>query len=334
MQTPHGEPRAAPLWPLGALLAVFSVADVFAVPVTRDFGSESEGVFLIGLLVGLIAGQAGLVTLWAVFGSHPWALRWLTTLAAAEFLAGVLLVEVILSSGRLPSSREFLEEFLVVPLGLPLLFLAMQAPLWLFRAITGWQIVPRGREETSWGARQFGIVDLLAVTAFAAVALGLTQVAMSIGHVGREDMAAAWLPLAFSYAVAAAVNALLSLPCLWAVFAARDRPQAVGILVVWYILLGIAWLALLTLMAPGPLPAEAVGLTVVFEVIAVGVLAGGLCLIRAGPYVLLRPRRKRAARGIVAGADVGACPFAPVEREEQPPGESLKAESGELKAEG
>jgi hypothetical protein len=209
-----------------------------------------------------------------------------------------------------------LEEFRVPLLLLPLLFLAMQSPLWLFRAITGWQIVPRGWEETSWGARQFGILDLLAVTALAAVALGLTQVAFSIRNVGREDMATAWLPFVFGDAIAAAANALLSLPCLWAVFAARDKPRAVGVLVIYYALLGIAWLALLAVMTEGSLPTEAVVSTVVFEVVVVAVLTGGLCLIRAGPYVLLRPRRKRAAAEIGPDADGGTSPFAPVERRE------------------
>jgi hypothetical protein len=242
------------------------------------------------------------------------------------------MVGAILGEG-MPPSREW-EVVLAPVLGLPLLFLAMQAPLWVFRGITGWQLVPRGREETLPGARQFGIVDLLGVTALAAVALGLTQMALSLGDGPGAEMPSAWLPLVLTYAILAGVNGLVSLPCLWAVFAARDRALAVVVLIGWYVLLGIALLALLALMSPGlrSLPAEAVGVVVVFELVVVAVLVGGLALIRAGPYVLLRPRRKRAA------AEGGACPFAPAPfggtspfapatREEPPPGESRKAES-------
>jgi len=318
MEGPQDEYRGTPLWPLGVLLAVFAVADLMIVPTMFNDGPRSDGLVLIGVLMGLMASQAGLVTLWAVFGAHPWALRWLTTLAAAELLLVAFLVGIILG-GDPPRS---LEEFAGGPLCLPLAFLILQAPLWLFRAITGWQIVPRDREETSRGARQFGIVDLLAATTFTALALGLTQVAFSLGNDGRAETPGALLGLVFGFAIAAAVNALLSLPCLWAVFAARKKPRAVGVLVVYYALLGIALLALLAVMTDGSLPpTEAVGFTVVFEVVVVAVLVGGLCLIRAGPYGLLRPRRKRAA------ADGGTSPFAPVEREERSPGESLKAES-------
>jgi hypothetical protein len=70
----------------------------------------------------------------------------------------------------------------------------------------------------------------------------------------------------------------------------------------------------MSLMVGGSVAGEGVGFTVVFEVVAVAVVAGGLCLIRAGPYVLLRPRRKRGAAGIGPGADGGTSPFAPVER--------------------
>ena len=60
------------LIPIGVLVAAFAVADVLVVPVARDVGPPVfVGVVVVGLLMGSIAGQAGLVTLWAAFGSHP-----------------------------------------------------------------------------------------------------------------------------------------------------------------------------------------------------------------------------------------------------------------------
>ncbi len=328
MQGPQDQLRGTPFWPFGVLLAVFAVANLVIVPATLEVGPSSDGVLLMGLLMGLIAAQAGLVTLWAAFGSQPWPVRWLATLAAGALLAGALFVGSVLGSGRLPPW----EEFWIVALCLPLGFLILQTPLWLFRAITGWQIVPRGGDETSSDARQFGIVDLLGVTAFTAVALGLAQVAFSLGSGGRAETPSELLALVIGFAMWAGLNGLLCLPCLWAVFAARDRAQAVAVLIVWYILFGVGLLAFLTAMSGGGPMGEAVGVMVVFELVDVAALLGGLCLIRAGPYVLLRPRGKRAAADegtspFAPGADRGTCPFAPADRAEPSPGESLEAES-------
>jgi hypothetical protein len=74
MQTPYGEPRAAPLWPLGVLLVIFAVADLL-MPPAMAAARSGPGAFLVGTVMGVIVAQAGSLTLWAVFGPHPWALR-------------------------------------------------------------------------------------------------------------------------------------------------------------------------------------------------------------------------------------------------------------------
>jgi len=304
MPSPHGRARTGPLWPLGVLLLVFVVVDPL-LPAMERVGRWRGGEFMVGLMAGLICAQAGLLTLWAVFGPQPLALRWIITLGAAELLLVTFLAGSLL--GR--EGRLSWEDFVIPPLVLPLVFLVLQAPFGLFRAVTGWRIAVEGREDVSGGARQFRIVDLLTVTLIVAVTLGLTRGAVSLGEPDLEDMAQIWLMSAIYFAILAAVNGLLALPCFWAVFAARHKLRAAAILMVYYFLLTFGYIALISLLTGGSMPteeiAEVIGVMVVFVAVYVAVFAGGLCLLRAGGYVLLRPRRRPA------GAEQGASPFAP-----------------------
>jgi len=289
MPTPYRRARTGPLWPLGVLLGVFAMVDVLLPAMVRG-APWPVGEFLIGVTMGLVFAQAGLLTLWAVFGPHPLALRWTTTVGAAEFLLGAFLAgSLLVMEGRLSW-----EDFVIPPLVLPLLFLVLQAPLGLFRAVTGWRIAVEGREDVSGGARQFRIVDLFTVTLIVAVTLGLAQWAVSLGEPDPEGLAEVWLVAPIYFAILAAANGLLALPCFWAVFAARDKPEAVVILLPYYLLLAVGWFVLLAVLTGGSMPAEVIGPTVVFGVVYLAVLAGGLSLIRACGYVLLRPRRRAA----------------------------------------
>lgn len=81
-------------------------------------------------------------------------------------------------------------------------------------------------------------------------------------------------------------------------------------LVVYYPLLGIATLALMTALSRGSLEPEVLGFLLAFGLSFLAALGAGLGWLRAaGSYVLLRPRRKIA--GLGPDAHEGASPFAP-----------------------
>jgi hypothetical protein len=136
-----------------------------------------------------------------------------------------------------------------------------------------------------------------------------------------------WLGMIFGYAVMAVFNGLLTVPCFWAVFAARDKPRAVVILVIYYALLGMATFVLIVAMAGGRFEPEMLLFFLAFGLSFLAVLAAGLGLLRAGPYVLRRPRRRPALARLgpdAGGASPfagdsppeGASPFAPLPHEE------------------
>jgi len=314
LPSPRHSRRTLP-WPLGLLAGLFVFLD-FLIPgmvsrLAQGYGVWLE-VFLVCVMVGFVVGQVGLAVLWGAFGSQALAARWLILLAAVELGAGALAVGAAMAAGRGPRWDEFVREAGAILLALPLVFLVLQVPLGFLRAITGWQIAPCRVEGISAGARQFRLADLFTVTGFAAVSLGLAQVGMSLGGPSSAPPPAIVLLSVMGMSgLLAALNAALGLPCLWAVFAARSKGEAIAILLSSYFVVTLV-LVMITAIAGGESPPEMLGFLAAFQLVYAAVVWGGLRLLREAQYELVRPRTKRTGTAQIGPtANAGDSPFAP-----------------------
>jgi hypothetical protein len=283
----------------------------FLVPgIVSRFEPAGPAPILFGLVMGFVVGQWGLAVLWGVFGSPPLAARWLILLAVIELgtLAGLL--GGAMAEGTGPGFHEFVRVAGMVLLTMPLVFLVLQIPLGFLRAITGWQIAPWGVVSPA-AARQFRLADLFTVTAIAAVSLGLTQAGMSLVESSLGPPPALYLLTVMgSSGLLSVLNAVLSLPCLWAVFGARAKGAAVAVLLSCYFVVALLLVMIFSIMAPGPSP-ELLGFWVAFELAYGVVVWGGLRLLREAQYELVRPRTRRpGAAQLSPAAEAGDSPFA------------------------
>ena len=299
-------------WPLGLLGGLFVFLDLLIPGMLVHILRGREGVLLVGIVVGFVAGQMGLAVLWGAFGSQALAARWLTVLAAVVLGAGALTLGAAMAAGPGPRWDEFVREAGAILLSLPLVFLVLQIPLGFLRAIAGWQIAPCRGEGLSAGARQFRLADLFTVTGFAAVSLGLAQVAMSLnGSPLDPPPGLVLLAMMGTSGLLAVLNAALGLPCLWAVFAARAKGEAIAILLSSYFVVTLV-LVMITAIAGGESPPEFLGFLAAFQLVYAAVVWGGLRLLREAQYALVRPRTRRAGTAPIGpAANAGDSPFAP-----------------------
>lgn len=267
---------------VGLLVAVAVFVDFIGIPVVL----ASESYVLATLFGGTVAGQAGLIAIWAVLGPRRWFVRLPAALAVAALLLALLGAGMAIET-HLPWS-DIGHAFLF----LPMVFLAVPLPLWVRRFVGGWRIV-RGDAEPELfasGSRQFNLQDLLGATVVLAIMLGLA----SVGLAEEGEMGETWIPL-FLFCLGGAVwSAFCTLPCLWACFVARDKARSA--LAIAGCLVGITAILVVVVSAfagRGP-PAELVVAFFLFHAALVGVMLGVLHLLRANGYVLHRAGRKRS----------------------------------------
>ncbi len=241
-------------------------------------------------VAGAAAAQVGLLAIWAVLGPQPLLVRWSASLAVGVLLWCVWLMGVDFVESL--DSAEIAGGALV----LPLILLAVQVPLWILKAATGWRIVLTGTKIPTSPAevRQFGLQHILGATTVMAVALGLASLALPGGGAASLPDISQWLELMLACLMVCVVSALSTIPCLWAAFVARNKAGGAVVIGVYVLLVSV--LALIVLSAWGPGPAvEGLRLFLPFLGGVAAVLLGGLHAARSAGYVLLRPRRMQRA---------------------------------------
>ena len=114
-----------------------------------------------GVVAGFVAGMWGLLSIWAVFGTRRWFVRWPLTLAATALLPFLFLGWATLF--------------------LPVLCLAVQAPLWILRFLLNYHFVVRGlpAEAASLDSR-IGVEHLLGAMTIVAIAMGLARTGLAL----------------------------------------------------------------------------------------------------------------------------------------------------------
>jgi len=267
---------------LGLTVTAFAAAD-FVGPLLVE---QTQSEVLLAFLFGGLAGQLGVLVIWAVLGPQRWFVRLSATLAVALLLIGAVCLGVTVVEEYTPTAGE-VACFLFC---LPLVFLGVQLPLWIGRIAGGWRIARADAEPAgpAIAARQFRLQDALAATSLFAVAFSLA----SLGIAGEGGMENSWTPFLLFCACCTAWSAFSTLPCLWACFIARGKRRgavAIGMYIMGMTAVVLAVISAFVRIWPRT---EVVVAFFLFHVAGVGLMLGVLHVLRVCGYVLHRTARK------------------------------------------
>ena len=274
------------LGPIVAWIAACAVVDLIT-PVVMEGSREPE---LPMLFAGAVAGQLGVLAIWAVLGPGRWLVRWPISILVTMGFWCVLLVGIALADLHGPD----IDEIFAATLMLPLVFLAVQLPLWVLRLVTGWCLVVGGGQDAGSPARrrQFGLQHMLGATTLVAAAMGLAGLGLSVAD-GRNTSpdTSSWLFLMLVCLFSAVWSAFSTVPCLWAAFVARNRVAGVVAIAIYAMLMSLLAVVIISTIARGHPAGEGMRLFVPFHGGLAFVLLGSLLAARGCGCVLLRPRR-------------------------------------------
>jgi len=251
----------------------------------------------IGLFLGIVAAQLGLLAVWAVLGPQRWIVRLPVTLVYAVLLYTMLIMGFAVAQ---PPPRDAWPQIAKSYLFLPLVLLAAQLPLWILRIATGCRIVRADPENglRSTGSRQFQLRDLFGAMTVLAVALGLASLGLS-----REESIGAitWPIILIICLVCAGGSTFSTLPCLWAGLIARNRVVSTVVIAVYVAVIVPIALAIISAFVGSRLPNGAVAMFVMFHVALFGVMLVVLHVVRSRGSVLRGAGRRRSVAPLAGG---------------------------------
>lgn len=280
------------------LIIGFAICN-FVTPLIMESAMLSDGLWpLIGILCGFIAGQCPLLAIWGVLGPSRATARLIVTLAIGVFLMASFGVGATLAGW---SSFSF-GEMICCPLFLPLVLLAFQLPLWVFKLFTGGRIVHVGTHagQSTMPRRQFGLQHVMGGTLVVAVALSLASSGLLIFDAQRAE---GWISLLAYCLYFMVVSAFATLPCLWAAMIAKNKQTATGIIAVYTLLMCLLLVIILGLLSGGRMPGEAVVMLFLFHGTLMAVILGTLRVAWLSGYIFIGWRRPQT--NLQTG-----CPFA------------------------
>jgi hypothetical protein len=230
LSAPQPVPRIAAVWLFVPCLA----CDGLMMPVLTSLqGPPSEvGVAIAFGIVGCVLAQGNLLAAWLAWSDRPFLRRLLTHWKIAAGLYLIWLVGfglAIARHGRVPPQIAA-----AVALGVPLVSLAAQFPLWVARQWFGWRLMREQAEAVHPGEPPLAIRDLMLATLVVAVALALARVAPS------PDAGSVWPIWAAAVTVASVISSISLLPA--GPLLLRMRPFSRGL--AWGSLYAAAWIAL------------------------------------------------------------------------------------------
>lgn len=272
-------PRHFPV--IRLIVATVFVNFFLAIVVSRTINQGPIPVLLIAMY-GLVTAEWGLVSLWAVLGPQRFGPRWFASLLTLGEFAFAWTV-------GFATSTRFASEFRGL-LALPLVFTVAQFPLWLLRLTTGWRIVRSGTEEETdtRETRQFGVQDLLALTAAVALMLGLARLSVpSTPNAHIDAMSMMWGVVVSVGLVLAVVNTFLLPACVWTGLRVRELSTAVAGLAGYGLLLFLLIGVILALLSQGSGSSDAGAWILLFLAISLGLMFGVLRWAHACGYVLV-----------------------------------------------
>jgi len=183
-------------------------------------------------IVGCVLAQGNLLAAWLAWGDEPFLRRLLTHWKIAAGLYLVWLVGfglVALTNNRLPPQIAA-----IVALGVPLVSIAAQFPLWVARQWFGWRLVREQAEAAHPSEPPLAIRDLMLATLIVAVALALARLAPSL------DAGEMWPVWGVAVAIASVISSIALLPA--GALLLRMQPLSRGLK--WSAIYAGAWIAL------------------------------------------------------------------------------------------
>jgi len=205
---------------------------------SADFWVEA-GVFHYCLLTacfGMLVGQVMLLATWAAMGPQAVVLR--VPVAVVSLLL-MLVAYVAGLQTRGASELNATESFITAGVAALVLFPGAQAPLWLMRGMLKGGIV---EQNTAAKPAQFGVLHLMALTAFVAVALLITRLVITGPVTDRmrdwplsNVLVTAFIVLVYASSVAVA--------CILLVLSDREHRRFAGLLILALTLVLVATIA-------------------------------------------------------------------------------------------
>jgi hypothetical protein len=269
--------------PIGGVMLVLSLGNALLVPLGALLDGPGTPGFLPGsfcmfALAGSIGAQAALLAILAVFGSGPlWRrLAWHWGLAAIALFAWS--VGYTVEYADLRGWGMDGEIYLAAVLGLPLVALSCQAPLWLLRIYFDWRIHSSDQAFATEPPRPLAIRDFLAGTV-------LVALTMTANRLGKPDPIADlvyWTGWSIGSVAAAAITLAVVVPVLVFMLGLRDwRLGALGTLLAAAIMSATLAIGVICLVpSGGPSPKLWTFFSVALTSGVVGTLAATLGLLR------------------------------------------------------
>jgi hypothetical protein len=220
-------PRVHPAWLIVPCLA----CDFLMIPVISSISGPLGGIGLaIGLgIVGCVLAQGNLLAAWLAWSEGPFLRRLARHWIIAAGLYSVWLVGLLLAG-----DHEIWHIALTVALGVPLVSIAAQFPLWVARQWFGWRLV-REPADSAPGEPPLAIRDLMLATLVVAASLALARVAPS------PDAGEMWPVWGGAFAIAGMISTIALLPA--GALLLRMRPPSRGL--AWGAVYAGAWVALI-----------------------------------------------------------------------------------------
>jgi hypothetical protein len=298
-------PDEVPLFPpalafiIAAVVGTLALGNITMGPVAhvlRPGPGFAVGLAYLISVLGSIGTQAAVLTILLVFAAWPIWLRlawhWMLALAAlSTWCIGFAIAEAdwVFARSNFPQ-----DELLVLLTGLPLVSLACQAPMWLFRLYFGWRIERPGDPWTG-ARRRLAISDFVVGTILVAVTMAIVRLGKPAGTEETDYF--------FGWSIGFAAAALISLACVMPIVyltlgVRRAAWGAVGVagMIAGAIAVSSTALMTLTRYTSGPSDREILLMMSSLAVSSAGLLAATLWIARASGYRLVINRYGEESR--------------------------------------
>jgi hypothetical protein len=244
-------PRIAAAWLVVPCLA----CDFLMVPVLSSVRGPLApfGMAIFLGIVGCVLAQGNLLAAWLAWSEGPFLRRLATHWKIAAGLYLVWLVGFGLALGiRFNPGAPHIAA--IVALGVPLVSIAAQFPLWVARQWFGWRLVNENAVPGQPMERPLAIRDLMLATIIVAASLALARIAPS------PDAGEIWPVWGASFVIASVISTIALLPAGAILLRGPQFSRGLmrgGLYAAAWIALPWIIVAILLWYAPGPLPPRA-----------------------------------------------------------------------------
>jgi hypothetical protein len=179
--------------------------DFLMIPVMSSASGPLGGMGIaLGMgIVGCVLAQGSLLAAWLAWSEGPFLWRLATHWLIA---AGLYLLWFLGLALAAPGDRQAFQMAAMVALGVPLVSIAAQFPLWVARQWLGWRLVRWAADKTPPREPPLAIRDLMVATLVVAVSLALARLAPS------PDAGEMWPVWALTFVVASVASTIAVLP--------------------------------------------------------------------------------------------------------------------------